>query len=365
MTQSCRQRWGLVWSGLLLFLLLACGPEPATPAASETTSEPVFLAVTNPPEPSRSRQDPLPPGSVLALPNWQIEVLEMVRGEEAAGIVLEANMFNELPPPHFEVVLLKLRVSRLEQADAQNSYLSLALTGDRHRIYDKTSYSVVSPEPRLNYLGDMTPGSTVEGWTSFAVGAGEQGLLLSAQDADTWGEARYVMALATGNSQQVPSQLDTLMPSLDGETREQPAQFGNVVTTENWQIRPARQLRGDDAWQLLFETNQFNDPPPPGMSYVAITMTAKNISAEDELSYTVSEWNFRLIDDNGVAYDPPAAVNPVPDLSLFALYPGGETSGWIVLQMPAETQSPLLLFIPPGDYNRTDVRFISLLESGR
>ena len=74
--------------------------EPTSPPLEEPTNVP---EPTDPPQPTAvptvgtSRSNPLTTADLIEAPNWDVEVLEVVRGEEAWSMLQAANQFNEPP----------------------------------------------------------------------------------------------------------------------------------------------------------------------------------------------------------------------------------------------------------------------------
>jgi hypothetical protein len=190
-------------------------------------------------------------------------------------------------------------------------------------------------------------------------------LILSAQESDTWGEPRWTMALEMGAAQEPVSGLQSVRPTENGLTPEEPAIFGHVVTAENWQLQPITQARGKAAWEMIRTANRYNDPPPVGMQYMAIELMVRHVADDEERVHAIGEWEFRIRDDHGVLHTPPPVVAPEPPLDALYLYPGGDTTGWIVMQAPVESQDPVLVFMPPDDHRDMQWRYISLRQTGR
>ena len=121
-TKHRLQRWiPLVALAALLLASLACG----TPANSSTQSSQnnpeqnnssIITAPSNTPAPPAtptplpigySRKNPLPRANLVTSPNWEIQVIEVRRGEQAWLDVQAANMFNEPAPAGMEYLLVK------------------------------------------------------------------------------------------------------------------------------------------------------------------------------------------------------------------------------------------------------------------
>ncbi len=124
------------------------------------------------------RDAPAKPGETLTTASWEITLLEVVRGADAAKMAQEANQFNELAPAGSEYIAVKLRVraiglSRPDVAQQIDGGF-LKITGDKNVVYEKPS--VVAPAPELD--AHLFPGGITEGWEILSVAAGEQKLTL-------------------------------------------------------------------------------------------------------------------------------------------------------------------------------------------
>jgi hypothetical protein len=127
-------------------------------------------------------------------PVYQVTVLEVVRGEDAAAKIKEANQFNDPAPEGQEFLLLRVHVRALA-GDGPDKTVNIdsnwfKVTGEKNVVYDRPS--TVPPEPSLD--ATLYPGGEAEGWVVVSAATGEKGLstiiqpLLSFTDDNT----RYV-----------------------------------------------------------------------------------------------------------------------------------------------------------------------------
>jgi len=124
-------------------------PIPPTPTPVPPTATPVPPTPTPPPV-GMSRSNPAPRTNVVSAPNWDVQALEVVRGDEAWQAIQAANQFNEPPPDGWEYILVKLWVKSTASDSEDHSIGSgdFKITGDRLLRY--TSASVVEPDPPLD-----------------------------------------------------------------------------------------------------------------------------------------------------------------------------------------------------------------------
>ena len=362
-------RWILLLGMLTLGCQLVTGSSVAEPTENVTTTDeggvPIPTADFSPtPAPfGQGRSNPLVVGTVIDLPNWEVSVLEIGRDESALNAIYGANSGNDAPYEGLEFLLLKLSILKKPNAD-ENSSLSLGTTGDRQRLYYTFIQSVVAPEPRLPYGGDMAAGERVEGWEVFFAGINEKNLLLRAEDSSMGDNSVWFLQLEPNVVHEVPASLSQIEATDNGITPKQAALFGDIVTSEDWQLHINRMIQGEEAWQMAYATNSLNDPPEKGMIYIALELTVSYIGQDDSRPLQVSRFDFEVYDDAGIFHDPPSLVNPEPELGDIRLYPGGEVTGWVMVQMPENTENPILVFEPPNDHNGRQTRYLSL-KTGR
>ena len=103
-------------------------------------------------------------------------------------------------------------------------------------------------------------------------------------------------------------------------------------------------IRGEDAWQLVQEANQFNKEPANGYEYLLAKITIKIIKTEKaDSQIDISGYSFKLVSSAGKDYESSFAVDPEPSLNS-RLYAGASNTGWAVFTVKKEDASPLLTF---------------------
>jgi hypothetical protein len=128
---------------------------------------------------SGTRRDaPAKPGETVITEDWQVTLIDVMRGPEAAKLVQHANQFNEPAPAGTEYIAVKLRVRSIAQnkpdvaQHVDGSFVKV--TGEKNVVYDRPS--VVAPSPELD--ASLFPGGEAEGWEVVSVATGEQKLVL-------------------------------------------------------------------------------------------------------------------------------------------------------------------------------------------
>lgn len=330
-------------------------PSPIPTATFVPTSTP-FPTATPTPSPGLSIRRPLPPDSLFGLSGWEARVLEVMRGEAAAQAIRDANQFNAEAAPGREYLLVRLNV-KSAHPDRESHRIrggDFRLVGARRMEY--LSGGVVVPDPKLD--AELFAGGEVEGWVVFEIDRGEDQLILIWDLLDDTRSDRVYVALTDGAALPIDPQLDQIVPTDLGRTRDEPAPVGAAAITEDWIITVLDAVRGDEAWRQILAANRYNDSPAPGMDYVLVRVRARYIRSDETLTRIDSSW-FKIIGAANVLHDAPAIVEPTPALEA-RLFPGGEAEGWIVMQARRDEADLLLVFDPLFDHDRLNRRYLSL-----
>lgn len=321
-----------------------------TDVPDEPTSEPTDVPASTPePEPAEAsgvpgsgRSNPLPRGETGQTDEWEVQILEVIRGADAYSRLVEANQFNEPAPTGYEYVLVNLRVKYIgDSAEAQSvDSLWLRSTGDARVKYGWTS--VVQPEPSLD--AELFPDGEATGWTTVIAREGETNLLGVFEPLFSIDEGDEIF-LALDEGANVQMLTERLAEENDlGFDRASPAPLGERVVGETWELWAIESVRGEEALARVKETNQFNEDPAPGMEYVLVHVGARNVNP-DAGADSIDDFSFKLTGDAGRVYDNPSVVNPEPDFD-FDVYAGGEIDGWITLQCAEGEQNLRVVYEP-------------------
>ncbi|NKQ35516.1 MAG: DUF4352 domain-containing protein [Chloroflexi bacterium] len=339
----------LILLGLLVLLLSACLPAaPPGNLPDFPTPQPLGL----------SPAKPLPSGQPIQTDNWTIEVRQFLRGEAAWEMLAAANRLNEPPSSGEEYVLIQFHLQN-NNADPEEKSIGLALTGSRRVRYNSFDAHMVTPQP---YLQSSLPGGgEMDGWYAYRVGQGETDLLLVVDEWLNYEDEILYAALTENAAVTAPvAELSAIQATDLGQSLAAAAPYKEPVTTTGWQVRVTDVVQGDAAWEMVREANQFNDPPPDGMMYVAVKLWARYIGLNED-GESIDKFMFDLANERGKTWERLVVVSPSPGFA-YHLYPGGEAEGWFVLQAPADSRNLILVFTP---HNRSETRYLSLLGYGR
>lgn len=335
-------------------------PTPAPTNTPEPSPTPEPTATSTPRPVGMTRNNPFPSMELIPAPHWDIQVLEMKRGEAAWADIQAANMFNDSAPEGMEYILVKVHV-KSTYADSEEHAIGpcdFSVTGDQFKLYTCSMGTVVSPEPKLD--AKLYSGGEAEGWVPFRIAQGEGNLLLVVDEIRDFDEGtiRYA-ALDAGAVINIDPGLADIAPTDLGKERANPAPRTEKIITDNWEVSIVDVVRGEPAWAMLQEANLFNSALPGGMEYILVKVHVRNISTEDPPLAMSGGLYFASTGSAGVLYDTPFAVPPSPSLDIY-LFSGGEYEAWVAVQAAVGETGMLLRFREPFDVTNASERFISL-----
>ncbi|MGC9356573.1 MAG: hypothetical protein ACP5GX_01845 [Anaerolineae bacterium] len=301
-----------------------------------------------------SRSQPYPHDRLLETGIWEVRILDVVRGGEAWDLLAPANSNNEAPPEGWEYVMVKVWI-QCTAGDDDEHFFGAWLTGDLGVEY--VGFDAVPPGPQLERRLDT--GEVSEGWEVYLLPENEGNLILVIRSLGESGDTPnppYYLAVDPGAHILVDLALDEIAPTTAGTVLTRSLELGQMATTENWQIKVEQVIWDDEAWELLLDANQFNDPPAQDKRYLLVSVWARYIGVEEGpvRAYT---YQFSLLGSDQILYNPPALVEPEPELNV-SLYPGGEAVGWVALEVDRFAERPLLVFEP--SYSDEETRYFAL-----
>jgi len=110
----------------------------------------------------------------------KITILEVLRGEEAWGLVKSASSTNKPSNPGMEYIAARIRFAFESIEDSGDltygiRFEQFALASESGEPYDRPS--LVQPKPELN--GRLYPGDLLEGWLVFLVSSDDRKPMMS------------------------------------------------------------------------------------------------------------------------------------------------------------------------------------------
>jgi hypothetical protein len=329
---------------------------------AEPTAEPVPTDTAVPPSPTPapvglSRANPAPAGEMVSGLNWDFQVLETLRGDDAWAALQTANQFNEPAPEGKEYLLTRVKVASTHE-DSEPHLIGgydFWVTGDSQQLVGVAG--AVTPEPALQ--GELFAGGETEGWIAYLIPQGEGNLMLMLDESLTFEASPYrFVALDEGAAVTAAVDLAAIEANDLGPDRSSLVPLGETVVTEDWEVTILESISGDEAWTRLQEANQFNEPAAEGQEYALVRVAVRYIGGSEEPT-TVDNSFFKATGDANVVDDYASAVAPEPKLSA-RLFPGGRAEGWVVVTFGAGETGRMLIFEPFLDMSGANTRYLAV-----
>lgn len=180
---------------LLMAVTMACGSSTPDATPSEPTQETVEQPAGDQPAeaatqvpateeaPSApagsSSENPLSSTEKLVTPDWEVQVLDVLRGDEALTMLESVSSSNgPHEDPGMEYVLLRVYVKYIGGEESAYVYGKMFRSLDSAgEVYDAVSFiDVEVPAPELD--ADLPSGGETEGWVAVQASEDETGLML-------------------------------------------------------------------------------------------------------------------------------------------------------------------------------------------
>lgn len=336
--------------------------QPTSPPPANNAEPTAIPPTPTVPPLGMSRSNPYPRSEIVSVPNWEVQVLEVIRGEQAWSLIQAANPFNQPAPEGMEYLLVKLR-AKLTSTDNQEQRLQTGIyrvTGDR--LIEYFPGGAVPPSPTFDPIleGRSFNGSEAEGWLAYQIGQNEGNLIFVIGEPYGYGHKnKKFIQLEDGAAIRVPADLQSIQPNDLGKDANNPAPISQKVISQDWEITVVEVIRGEQAFAMLKEADEFNNPPPEGMEYIAAKVRLRYIGTEDEAVSFDKYAYLATLGDKGQLYTAPTTYDPQPELRV-TLYPGGEYEGWISMLAGVGETGVKLIFEPMSDTSGENRRFLAL-----
>lgn len=146
--------------------------------------------------------------------------------------------------------------------------------------------------------------------------------------------------------EEAPTEISSDLPEIG--SRSNPVPLGQPMSLvfqdiANFQIVVVEIIRGQDAWNMIYEANMFNEQPIEGMEYVLAKIgITYQTSTEQDYTLSIDSLYFNSVSNNQVL-DSPYVVEPEPELNV-ELFPGGYGEGYLAFLTYADDPAPLIAF---------------------
>ena len=325
-----------------------------TPEQLQATAVPSRIPV------GLGRENPMNGLETISLKNWNVRVLDIVRGTEAWERIRDANQFNNPPPDAWTYVLIQYHLQRKGKSQAEST-LGLHLTGNANILHYSFNNSVVPPAPVLdNYL---IGGETSQGWKAYLIREDEGDLMLVIDDLSDYDEPDYFARLDENARLIVPEPLEAIEATTAGREANDPVPFGQIATSEDWQIGVKQVERGYEAQAKVQELNRLNEPAATGQIYLLVKVGVRYIGSDSQ-GALVSSSDFDVVDNDNELVGATPVSGLEPHFPFVKLYPDGEYEGWLAFLVNSGDESLVLTF-NAGYLEDGNRRYLSLQPSGR
>jgi hypothetical protein len=361
MSVSRYPNWLVPFFLAIIAIYLGTGCQSENPSPPTETSNIEQLQPTTTPIPfGLSRENPLNGLETIALKNWEVHVLDIVRGTGAWNRLQEANQFNASPPDGWSYILVQYELRRKGDSQIENS-LGLHLTGSASILYYSFNTTAVPPDPILDtYLfgGEMS-----RGWEAYLIKDDESDLMLVIDDLSDYEEPEYFARLDEDATLTVPATLAEIEATAVGRELDDPLPFGQIATSEEWQVVVQNVQQGEVAAERVQELSRYNALPADGQSYLLAKVWVRYIGSNPS-GALVSNSAFTVVNRDNEQFSPVWVSGLEPRFPYVKLFPGGEYDGWLAFLVNSNDASINLLFKSAyaDDENR---RYLSLQPSGR
>lgn len=113
-------------------------------------------------------------------------------------------------------------------------------------------------------------------------------------------------------------------------------------------MRILETVRGEKAMQMLTDANMFNDEPDEGYEYILAKVAVSALSVENDGAFSLNDYYFKTFSSNNEEMPRASVVEPKPQFD-GKIYAGGNTEGWITVQVKKDDKNPKLAY--GLDYN--------------
>jgi len=311
-------------------------------------------------EPGLSRHDPIPKGTSISIPGWEIKVVTFLRGEEARKIIDFGGTQEDSLTTDWEYALAKVSV-RCTAIDNKAHDLGISemfISGDHNLVYGDSMDGWPQPEFLFE---DMYSAEIVEGWVDAVIPKDEHNMVLVVDIDQNENRTTRYFELEDNAFIQLPDELLNLEPNELGITPDAPALKGQTVITPDWKITILESMSGVDAEALLKKENIYYLAPDSGLGYLVIKLqlTYKN---KNDIPIWVGQDTFYALDESGLPVEGAMIYNP-PGLKWISekVLPGAEIVAWVSLYTKSNISSPIIVFDPDRfnyDGQNVNIRYL-------
>jgi len=293
-----------------------------------------------------SRVNPIPLGTMISVPGWDIQVLEFLRGEAAEAVVNGGDRKFDPPPVGYEYALAKvfLRCTNMDGSAHSIGISEMYITGSSHIQF--RDYLDGWPAPEFLYE-DMFTADAVEGWVDARIPITEENLMLI-YDLDLYEQPRITryFELEAGASIVPSGAMFEQIPNDVGVTKDQPAAIGQLIVMPGWDITVLSSMRGEEALSTLRQDSPNYSGPEEGDEYALVEMVIHYFGEEVSPVLVSSGKFYTEVDGNTyrgrIRYPMQSDFNWINEV----VFPGATLEGWTIVSLPKGISNPVIAFNP-------------------
>lgn len=135
-------------------------------------------------------------------------------------------------------------------------------------------------------------------------------------------------------------------------TRSNPVPLGEAVLIEDstyddsdnrldvvYELKITDVIRGEEAYDILLEENQFNEPAPEGYEWVIANLEVELIEGDDDYPFTIVSWDKIIASTGSEVSQDDYGTLAGNEFGYSDLFPGGTHSGRTTFYVPEEDES--------------------------
>ena len=300
---------------------------------------------------------------------WRMTVAEVVTGDAATTLVIDASPFNDGPADGSMYIAVRLQVTNTGSVSYHIDFNDFGVVGDDGIV--RRFVGAVTPSPALDAV--LKPGEQTEGWVVAGAAIDDTNLTLlydSLTISGDWADTSFAL---TDGAAIAPVDKRTLALNKAGRSPSNPVGFNTEIVTRYWSIELLEVVQGA-AVADLFPASDYrttallgSDPANSAVSqtWIAFRILVTNNRTGNAASYfPLSAFNLANGDGSAVP-DLQTLSAPSPEAAGWYL-PGASREGWVVLDLLTGTGEvyggALLRFVPYSTDD--DVRYIAWDGSG-
>ncbi len=327
-----------------------------------------------------SRHNPYAFGATAKDPEWEITVLQSLRGNEAWERIIRAGTPGiDRHIRGREFVLIEISAAYVGDEQGEIGLRHFGITGASGVLW-VPSRTGLGPDPILDVDETVPTGERIQRWLLLHVTQDERDLVLvfttqsitvrghgqmhasslaalpmgfGGRGAFGGGSGRVAMegakyfALSTDTSVPLPPSWESRGVATTPSQPDNPIRSGRHGVVAQVEVRVLEVLRGMQAAELIRSVDRYYDPPSVGWEYVVLRVCVGFRSATGD-PIMVTSGIFGLLDDGGEISDRPDVTTPWPWIDA-VLYPGGVNQGWVALQAQVYNRQLTLVVRSPFD----------------